>query len=390
MSLTHTASRVTKYILDEGIVLHRFGMTGVLFLDASASYYYCIAERSSSDDDVIATIERELGRTGDGIRDVKALLAIWRKFGLLPRGNLSAATRRTQKSGRLPRLCVPQLLPARCRDKTREFEILGNLFRVSCSSADLSTEIGAAFAHLQSKRPIARAIKGFSFQLHRSGRDIVLKGHGREWWRGSALEAVPALKSTIFSVAVDAAPYLASIHAAGLGRGESCVLLAGDSGSGKTLLTLALINKGYSYLSDDCILLDRGLSAFGVPMPISIKRSGMDVANRVAPAVGGLTEHLRYDRCRVRYLSPGELLDERKLPVHAVCFVKHQPAEPNRSQPLSVFAGLRRFAELLQIRRPLRSAELSALVTWAKKTKFTELQFSDHSFAITKVAALLE
>ena len=214
----------------------------------------------------------------------------------------------------------------------------------------------------------------------------MLTGHGREWWRGPDVEAIPALKAAIFSVVVDASPYLASIHAAGLNDGQNCFLLAGESGSGKTLLSLALIQNGYSYLSDDCVLLDRSFSAYGVPMPISIKRSGIELARQLAPGIEKLREHLRYDGHWVRYWTPRKALQKRKLPVQAVFFSRYNSSGANRIQSLSVFAGLRRVAELLQIRRPLRSSEVSDLIAWGQKTKFIELEFSNHSFAMSSIA----
>ncbi|MDQ4123968.1 MAG: hypothetical protein M3134_00005, partial [Actinomycetota bacterium] len=42
-----------------------------------------------------------------------------------------------------------------------------------------------------------------------------------------------------------------TLHAAAVARGGELVLLAGESGAGKTTLTLALLDAGWTYLSDD-------------------------------------------------------------------------------------------------------------------------------------------
>jgi hypothetical protein len=199
---------------------------------------------------------------------------------------------------------------------------------------------------------------------------------------------VPNLKAVVFSVVVDASGYLASIHAAGLSKGESSFLLAGGSGSGKTLLSLALIQNKYSYLSDDCVLLDRNLFAYGVPMPISVKRSGIEVARKLAPGIEAVREHLRYDGHWVRYWTPDNALEKRKLPINAVFFIQYNSDGVNQLHPLSVFAGLRRVTDLLQIRRPLRSSEVSRLVSWGQKTKFFELKFSNQSLAMSAIASI--
>jgi hypothetical protein len=81
-------------------------------------------------------------------------------------------------------------------------------------------------------------------------------------------------------------------------------------------------------------------------------------------------------------------LERRKLPINAVIFVRYSNKGENQAHSLSVFAGLRRVTELLQIRRPLRSNEVSRLVSWGEKTKFIELKFSNHSFAMRSIASM--
>ena len=387
MSLTLSPVQVNKFVLDEGIVLQSSRTTGIYFLDAAASYYYCIAERCKNDTDALATLQKELGPEAAGINHAKALIAEWCELGLLPTLHGSAGP--VNDPPELPKLCTAEPLQNGPGDQDLELTVLGKPVRVSCSSPELLQDVASAFTHLVTTRQRSRPVLGFSFTLRRSGADVVLTGHGREWWRGPEEEAVPTLKGVIFSLVVDSTTYLASIHAAGLSNEESSFLLAGGSGSGKTLLGLALIQNEYSYLSDDCVLLDRNLLAFGVPMPISIKRSGMEVARKLTPGIDAVREHLRYDGHWVRYWTPDDALERRKLPINAVFFVQYNSNGVNQLHPLSVFAGLRRVAELLQIRRPLRSNEVSKLINWGQKTKFMQLEFSSHSFAMSSISAMI-
>ncbi len=381
---------VVRQILDEGIVLHHSGMDGLVFLDAFASYCFCVAEKCKSDAEVIAAVQSDMAGLVDRKEEARNLLCLWRQLGLLPYESSSASTEVSARHVRLSRVCAPIVLRGEEPDQASIFRILGRTYRVACSIPDLLAEVDAAFAHLRSQRPIRRPVKGFSFRLDPSGDETVLTGHGREWWRGHGLAAVPALKSTVFSIAVDATPYLASVHAAGVGRGDRCVLLAGGSGSGKSLLTLALLKQGCFLLSDDCVLLDRRLSAIGVPMPISIKRSGLQIADEMEVAVGSMSEHIRYDGQSVKYWAPWGMSERRGIPVHAICFVKYQQQEPDRGETLSTYAGLKHLTELMQIRRPMRQAELSMLIDWAKAVRFFDLRFSSHKFATAAVTALLE
>jgi hypothetical protein len=48
------------------------------------------------------------------------------------------------------------------------------------------------------------------------------------------------------------------IHASGIGRNGKCVVFPARSGGGKTTVALSLLEKGFSYLGDNYIILDEG------------------------------------------------------------------------------------------------------------------------------------
>lgn len=48
------------------------------------------------------------------------------------------------------------------------------------------------------------------------------------------------------------------IHASGVGRSDKCVIFPARSGVGKTTLALSLLNKGFLYMGDNYIILDKG------------------------------------------------------------------------------------------------------------------------------------
>lgn len=63
------------------------------------------------------------------------------------------------------------------------------------------------------------------------------------------------------------------LHAAGVERGGAGVLLAGDTGSGKTTLTLLLARAGWRFLGDDAVLLrltPERVEARALPMPFHV------------------------------------------------------------------------------------------------------------------------
>ncbi|HEY7093575.1 MAG TPA: hypothetical protein VH393_10365 [Ktedonobacterales bacterium] len=66
--------------------------------------------------------------------------------------------------------------------------------------------------------------------------------------------------------AVGAMPGAVALHGAALSNGESCMLLLGASGAGKTTLTLGLMARGWRPLTDDIVLIDPNTLAIA-PFP---------------------------------------------------------------------------------------------------------------------------
>lgn len=60
------------------------------------------------------------------------------------------------------------------------------------------------------------------------------------------------------------------LHAAGVGREGAALVLAGQSGMGKSTLSLALMERGLSYLSEEWIAVDQNQCAAGLPRPLRV------------------------------------------------------------------------------------------------------------------------
>lgn len=104
--------------------------------------------------------------------------------------------------------------------------------------------------------------------------NIVLLREGRSVNVSTKIESAVALKSTILTEVLCRAHYAIALHAAALILDDSVILLCGSPGAGKSCLTLAAVNSGWGYGSDDVTVLDSSGSALGLPLPIAIKKGG--------------------------------------------------------------------------------------------------------------------
>jgi len=73
-------------------------------------------------------------------------------------------------------------------------------------------------------------------------------------------------------------------HAAAVGRGGRAVVLAGDSGHGKSLITLGLLQRGWAYLSDEvCALSAAGPRIDPFPKALEVAPAGFATLGLPAP-----------------------------------------------------------------------------------------------------------
>jgi len=83
-----------------------------------------------------------------------------------------------------------------------------------------------------------------------------------------------------------------TIHGASIAKGDKCVILAGYPNIGKTLFTLNLLNKGYSYMADDTSLISSDGSVYAYPTYSSIGYH--DFLNFIKPSDIGYFNYIRY------------------------------------------------------------------------------------------------
>jgi hypothetical protein len=129
-----------------------------------------------------------------------------------------------------------------------------------------------------------------------------------------------------------------SVHAAALASDGAAVLLVGPPGAGKTTLTLALLERGWTYLSDDLapISIDTGL-VIPVPKPLHVKEPrtwGQWRERWKAPS--WLPKPIR------TFLVPGACwpIADEPVPVRAVIFPRYQPGARLTLEPLGAAHAL--------------------------------------------------
>lgn len=155
---------------------------------------------------------------------------------------------------------------------------------------------------------------------------------------GSAGAAVDALLSHVNLAAVSATPTHLLLHAGGLTRGPDALVLPAESGSGKTSLTVALVEAGLDYLSDETVAVAvDDLAILPYHKPFTIKASGQHLFPRLRPASGSLAERLTSDyawHVDARHVRPECFATEVARPALLVA-PRYQPGAETRLKRLT-------------------------------------------------------
>jgi hypothetical protein len=133
----------------------------------------------------------------------------------------------------------------------------------------------------------------------------------------------------------------AILHAGACGTAADCVILAGATCAGKSTLCAALMAGGFYCYSDDSVVLDPQFKVFGMPFPLTLRKSSWPVLDSHFPSFTDRAPIHRRLGCRVRFL-PSNLPANCSPAVtpRALVFVDYRPDASTSLQRLKPFEAL--------------------------------------------------
>jgi hypothetical protein len=200
-------------------------------------------------------------------------------------------------------------------------------------------------------------------------------------------QAVPMIKASLIERALEDGADFCALHAGAVRRGAHGILLPGESGSGKSVLTAALVSEGFELLSDDTVVLSRpSLAMRSLPFGICIKEDAWQPLAGRFPALRKLSVHDRPDGKRVRYLSVPERAVGVTAPpvsVSTVVFPRYDSEAATVLAPLDKNETLRRLMSGFQPMGPgLSAADVEHLLLWIENKSCYEFSISSLDDAV--------
>lgn len=173
----------------------------------------------------------------------------------------------------------------------------------------------------------AAAVPAARFSIQRDGDAYLLERDGTPLRLDTGLAmALRHLEGEIVRHWMRARPEWIWLHAGGAVIDDRAVLLVGPGGSGKSTLVTALVERGWSYLSDEVVPIDpmtgRALPFPRTPVVREERGERLDAAE------------VR-DLCRREAPLAEQHLHRESAPIGAIVFPSCDPASPTRLLPIS-------------------------------------------------------
>lgn len=323
-----------------------------------------------------------LGMPADMARDAVAVACrVWAEEGLL------AGTERRDDLSDPYVPPSPIDMPAHGVQRwamTKRFGFAGAVIELRAETDELARMIAPLYGHLPETADEPDTV----IEAHRHEGGFLVRYNGIVDRAPMAIDQVaPLTKGYLWRAGTGRGGFLLNLHAGVVGDETGCILLPAASGSGKSVLTLALMRAGLDYFSDEVALIRRGSFAVA-PFPLMgcIKTP----ARHLFAGVEELPIHTRLDDKLVSYhLPPGRIAPaEIARPVRMVIFPLYTPGGSGELLPISRAEALGiMFGQCLDKGPQLTVADMQGLVTGFQAARCFSLRHDDLDVATRNIIA---
>ena len=253
-------------IEDNSLLVARTGNTNLFVLNDSGREIWQAWRRGYDRKDIARLLADIYEADKDRLlEDIDQAFGEWQTKGLIADQDYSADL--LEQKPTVVTLKSTTRLPVIEWYSRRSYRLYDFNFDLYFETQELDAVVHPVFSHLEiitSRKPDAH------FELLNGDSGLMLRNRSIV---KTDIPTTQALAMVTFRevalAAYQARDNLMVFHAAAVASGDSCVVLPGAGGSGKSTLTTALLDRGFTYLSDDMVPIDRK-SHMAVPMPFSL------------------------------------------------------------------------------------------------------------------------
>lgn len=198
------------------------------------------------------------------------------------------------------------------------------------------------------------------------------------------------LTNTIHHTIID--NWIAAFHASTITNGKESIMIIGDSGNGKSTLSVLLMAHGFDILCDDFTpLYGDDMKLYRYPAATSIKKGAFEALKPYLKNIDLLKTHTSGPKkVNIKYVPPLQNYDEvgSCFPCKKIVYVKYDSKKSNGLNQVTS-------SKILETLIPdswISPNETHALkfINWLKQVNCYELNYHDNNFAISKFKDLFE
>jgi hypothetical protein len=364
-----------EFPVDDFLVLARPDVSGLYILSPSARLIWDILKTEVQFPELVREFASTYGISAKlAEHDIKRTLDDWRS-GLLSEQRAPSATSAAHK----------ELASSSVDIFARDYFIQGKNVRVILQTAELAEEIAPRLESL----PPAPSVPDFVFRVvedpdgFRIFCDACCVGseQGLTAARGVLLQEIVRRCRDRDCLAI--------FHAGACGSGSRCAVFPAGTQSGKTTLAAVLMKMGWTFYSDDSVLLERDtLSVPAMPFALMVREGSWNVLAPRFPELQDAPIVSRYGQ-RVRFLPPaGTKQDGHCAQVGAIVFVRFGPDAANELSTLDPLQTLLRLQDSgFWVAHDEQS--IRAFLAWVQSTPSFTLNYSDVDQAAAIIRRLI-
>jgi len=269
-------------------------------------------------------------------------------------------------------------------------ELLGTRIAIGSNCSDSMKLVNALWGPAFQVSPARGQTRGLRIEI------VKEEDHWQLLCNGDVVETLPdlpTLKSALMREVLcglhNTRDWAAVLHAAAVLDGDSLLVLAGQSGSGKTTLATALIARGATFFSDDCVPLRVDtLMACTAPGNLGLRQGALtglhdSFTGWLAGDLQGMPGDLRH------YTRPRELASQPEAHVSALIFPHFQQGATGQIQRLDASSTLKQLLASGSGIDTLQPQKLASWLNWIQTTPAWSICYGHTSQGLSYIDDIL-